>query len=181
MTRLFVALSIPEIQREALLRIMSGLPGARWEPEENLHLTLRFIGEVDGGLFADIAESLAEIMAPAFDLTVKGIGHFDDKKRVHALWAGIAPSAPLKHMRDKIESAIVRAGLEPERRKFTPHVTLAKLRDAENDRVAAFLSHHSLLALEPFRVSEFHLYSSRTGKDRAAYRIEASYPLFEPL
>lgn len=181
MTRLFVALSLPKDASDSLVRIMSGLPGARWEPEENLHLTLRFVGEVDGAVFRDLAEGLAEISAPAFDLQVKGIGHFDDKRRVHALWAGVAPSQALKHLRDKIESLIVRSGLEPERRKFTPHVTLARLRDTPSDRVAAFQSHHNLMALEPFRVSEFHLYSSVTGKERAAYRIESSYPLYEPL
>lgn len=181
MTRLFVALALPDAALDALRPIMAGLPGARWEPRENLHLTIRFVGEVDGGAFADIAEGLAEIAAPAFDLQIKGVGHFDDKRRVHALWAGLAPSPPLKHLRDKVESLLVRAGLEPERRKFMPHVTLAKLRDTPSDRVAAFQAHHNLMALAPFRVGEFHLYSSRPGKERAAYRIEASYPLIEGL
>jgi 2'-5' RNA ligase len=175
--RLFVALALPDAATDALLRIMSGLPGARWEPAENLHLTLRFIGEVDNGVFADIAEGLAEIAAPAFDLEIKGIGHFDDRRRVHALWAALAPAPALRHLRDKIESLLVRLGLEPERRKFLPHITLARLRDTPSDRVAAFESHHNLMALAPFRVGEFHLYSSRPGKDRAAYHIEASYPL----
>ena len=129
MMRLFVALSLPEGVAAGLLALQGGVPGARWSTREQLHLTLRFIGEVDGRGAAAIDDALASIRAPRFTLQLKGVGEFGGKNP-RALWAGVRDESPVLHLQRKIESAVQRAGIQPEERKFSPHVTLARLRGA---------------------------------------------------
>ena len=118
--RLFVGLVLPEPVRWQLGLLCTGLPGVRWVPPENFHLTLRFIGEVDGGTLDDVDAALAGIRARRFSLTLGGVGHFGSGQQVRALWAGVGREPALQHLRDKVESAVVRAGLPPEGKKFTP-------------------------------------------------------------
>src|SRR6185437_1775902 len=127
MIRLFVALDLPENIRARLLELQGGVPGARWSTNQQLHLTLRFIGEVDGDVAHDIDDTLAVIRAPAFALELSGVGEFGGKNP-RALWAGVKPNDALLHLQRKIETAMQRIGLPAEQRKFTPHVTLARLR-----------------------------------------------------
>lgn len=177
MIRLFVALPLPQPVKERLRMLQAGVPGARWTPEENLHLTLRFIGEVDEPAFADIAEALAEVEAPGFTLQLAGVGQFGDRRRAHALWAGVRPSEGLALLRGRVESALARAGLARDERKFVPHVTIARLKAAPLDRVGAFLGAHGLFESPPFSVTGFALYSSQLAHSQAHYAAEADYSL----
>ena len=174
--RLFVALSLPDVVRNSLLALQGGVPGARWQTREQLHLTLRFIGEVDGREMAAIDDALAAISAPAFALELKGVGSFGGRTP-RDLWAGARSNDALNHLQRKIESALQRIGLPAETRKYTPHVTLARLKGSQNGRVADFLTHHALYASGEFPVEGFILYSSKTTSDGSIYRAEKAYPL----
>ena len=176
MIRLFTAIEIPESLRMRLSLLQGGVPGARWSPPENLHLTLRFIGEVDEATANDIDDVLGSLRAPAFELTLKGVGEFGGRD-AHALWAGVAPSEPLHRLVAKIESALQRMGLEAETRKYTPHVTLARLRDAPAAKVREFLGTHAPFDSGLFRVRSFALYSSHPSAHGSLYRAERDYPL----
>lgn len=174
--RLFTALALPDEIARPLLLMQAGVPGARWQKREQLHLTLRFIGEVDGAEANAIDDALAAITAPSFTLELKGVGSFGGKNP-RDLWAGAAPNEALVHLNRKIESALQRIGLEPEARKFTPHVTLARLRNAPRGAVMDYLTDHALYASTPFAVTAFCLYSSKLTSDGSIYRVEKEYGL----
>ncbi|HEX4077808.1 MAG TPA: RNA 2',3'-cyclic phosphodiesterase [Rhizomicrobium sp.] len=176
MMRLFVALGLPDAVAEGLLLLQGGIPGARWSAREQLHLTLRFIGEVDGRDATAIDDALASIRAARFTLELKGMGEFGGKNP-RALWAGVRDDRPVLHLQRKIESALQRIGLPAEERKFTAHVTLARLRAAPRDRVITFLAAHALYASVPFEVNCFILYSSTLGAHGSLYRQERAYGL----
>jgi 2'-5' RNA ligase len=175
--RLFVALSLPDLLLDQLTALERGLPGARWLPEDNLHLTLRFIGEVDGGLARDIDEALSAIRMPAFALTLEGVGQFGDGRKNGALWAGVAANPELGRLRDKVDQALIRAGLTPERRKFKPHVTLARLNGNPGSKLQEYLTDHALFRSDTVTVESFTLYSSFLSASGAIYRAEADYEL----
>ena len=174
--RLFVALALPDAVANSLLTLQSGVPGARWQTRDQLHLTLRFIGEVDGRDAGAIDDALATIVAPAFPVALKGVGAFGGK-HPHALWAGVATSEALHHLHRKIESALHRVGMEGDGRKYTPHVTLAKLKGTQNGHVIDFLTDHALYASVPYTVANFILYSSQLTVNGSIYRAEKSYQL----
>ncbi len=177
--RLFVAVDFPPSVNDRLIGLCNGVPGAKWVSAGQLHLTLRFIGEVDNGTFADIAEALSEVAAAPFAMRLEGVGHFPPRGAPRVLWAGVGDGAPLARLHHKIEAQLRRLGLPPDRRKFAPHVTLARLRQAHLRMVRDYLVQHAPFATEDFPVSEFHLYSSRLGGGTALHRIEASYALGE--
>ena len=174
--RLFVAIALPDDVAQSLAVLQAGVPGARWLTREQLHLTLRFIGEVDGREGVAIDDALASISAPAFSVELKGVGSFGGK-HPHALWAGVASNGALLHLQRKIESALQRIGLEADGRKYTPHVSLAKLKGTQNGRVLDFLADHALYASPPFAVDNFILYSSLLTANGSIYRAEKSYRL----
>lgn len=175
--RLFVALPLPEPVRQHLALLAGGIPGARWVDPESLHATLRFIGEADPGQAEDVDATLADVRAPAFDVSVAGVGHFGTGRRIHSLWAGIDGGTALRHLQAKVESAVVRAGFPPEGRKFAPHVTLARLKAAPAPRVGAFIQANAAFAAAPFRAERFTLFESHLGHDGARYAALRSYPL----
>lgn len=174
--RLFVALSIPDSVSQGLFLIQAGIPGARWQTREQLHLTLRFIGEVDGHAANDIDDALAAISSPRFTLALKGTGEFGGKNP-HAVWAGVSDVQAVGHLNRKIEAALQRVGVKAEERKFTPHATLARLRGAPRTRVIDWIADHALYASAPFEVPEFSLYSSALTPNGSVYRVERTYPL----
>ena len=175
--RLFVAIPLPEMIRTQLQLLCGGLPGVRWVPPENFHITLRFIGEVDGGVFDDIDASLAGIRAPRFSLALTGVGHFGNG-RIRARWAGVTKEPALQHLHDKVESAVVRAGLPAEGKKYTPHVTLARPKTPPPiNKLQSFLAANALFKTPAFEVSEFALLSSFLGSQSANYRAEREYEL----
>ena len=176
MIRLFVALELPETVRERLAGLDGGVPGARWVNDDQLHLTLRFIGEVPENVGHDVDDALMSIRAPAFELELAGVGEFGGKNP-RALWAGVRPNPALVHLQKKIETALQRIGLEAETRKFSPHVTLARMRSAPQEKIVAFLTHYALFASGPFRVERFVLFSSHQGSGGSVYHPERLYPL----
>jgi len=177
MIRLFVALDFPADVRDRLAGLGGGVPGARWTDSENLHLTLRFIGEVPEDTAADIDQALSEIEAPGFDLVLDGVGMYGSSRNARILWAGVERSEPLVHLQSKVESALVRCGLAAEERKFSPHVTLARLRDAPKERIGRFLEERGLFRAGPMRIGHFTLYRSHLGKGGAVYEALREYGL----
>ncbi|MDP6343538.1 MAG: RNA 2',3'-cyclic phosphodiesterase [Alphaproteobacteria bacterium] len=177
MHRLFVAIEIPEGVKDGLTALCGGVDGARWRQREQMHLTLRFIGEVDGAVARDIDDTLRGIRAPAFSLTLQGTGFFADRTRARVLWAGVREERPLKQLHDKIERALADIGLEPERRRFRPHVTLARLSDVPRVEAEGYAARHGEYASGEFTVDRFMLFSSYLARDGAIYTPEAEYPL----
>lgn len=177
MMRLFIGIPMPEMVVERLSSLACGLSGARWVPPENYHLTLRFLGEVDEGTAQDVDEALDHVTGPGFPLTLSGLGSFGKGHKQHALWAGVADSQPLLHLQARVESALVRAGLPVEERKFSPHVTLAYLQETPPAKLAAYMGANGLLQAGPFTVDRYCLYESVLGRSGPAYHILQDYPL----
>lgn len=177
MYRLFVSIELPDDVKQALGRLSGDVPGARWLEADEMHLTVRFIGEADGLVYEDVLAALDEVRVAPFALQLRGVGHFPPRGEPRILWAGVERSDGLRVLHDRVESALVRAGVEGERRKFSPHVTLARLRGTPSRAVGSFIAMNGLFRAEPFEVREFHLFSSSLGAKRAVHRCEASYPL----
>ncbi|MCA9656625.1 MAG: RNA 2',3'-cyclic phosphodiesterase [Myxococcales bacterium] len=175
--RLFVGIDLPAVVDDHLALVAGGIPGARWLEAEQLHVTLRFIGEVDGGTKRQLEDALGSVSHPPFELGVVGVGTFPPRGKARTLWAGLEPSEPLRALAAKVEHAVVSAGLPPEPRKFAPHVTLARLRDSPQAKVIAFLQHHALLRTTTFEVDELLLYSSVLSPRGAKYRVEHGFKL----
>ncbi len=175
--RLFVALELPHSLRERLSWMAGGLPGARWVAPENYHVTLRFIGELPGYRAEEVDQALASLRAPGFTLQLAGIGTFEKGSRVNSLWAGVERNPQLDHLQTKIETALQRAGLERERRRFIPHVTLARMDGVPEAKIAGWVAGHNLFRSQPVLVEHFTLFSSRLGKEQAVYTPEVEYGL----
>lgn len=176
--RLFAALELPDDIAGRLLSLMKGVGGAKWRPRENLHLTLRFFGDVQEPVADELDAELARIAdaTAQFELQLKGAGTFGGADP-HTLWIGVAESAPLNKLAADCERAARRVGLKPEPRKFSAHVTVAYLSHAPLDRVLAFEQSHALFETEPFWAEGLGLYSSITRKSAPSlYRLEADYP-----
>jgi len=182
MARLFVALPLPESVKRSLEPLARGLGDVRWLDPEQQHLTLRFIGELDNGRLEEVAETLAVVEGWPFDLGLEGLGHFPPRGEPQVLWVGVAKSPELAGLKRRIDRTLAAVGLPPEGRKFTPHVTLARVRaPLSRERLATWLMRHSLYRSERFPVSSFHLYSSRLKSDGAQHLLEASYELVPGL
>lgn len=176
MHRLFVAIRPPEDIRDLLVDAMDDSPALRWVGEEQLHLTLRFIGEVERPVANDIAASLDRLRSPAFALRLSGVGKFE-KRNGGALWAAISPKEPVTALAAKVERAAQQAGLEPERRAFTPHITLARWNRRNAEAVEAFVRRNSDLHSEPFTVDRFILFESKLSRHGAHYEEVAAFDL----
>ncbi|KGB58962.1 2',5' RNA ligase [Sphingopyxis sp. LC363] len=176
--RLFVALRPPRAIREMLISAMHGVSGARWQSEEQLHLTLRFIGEVDRHRAEDIAAALGAIYAPAVTARIAGVDLFERQGRPHMLWAGVEPHEPLGALHRKVDQLLARVGVAPETRAFLPHITLARLNRGSGP-VAPFLALNSDLASPPFEFGHVTLYESEMGHGGSRYHPVARYPLAE--
>ena len=174
MTRLFLALALPDEVVPSLAAIQRGIPGARWQSREQLHLTLRFIGEVDGRGADAIDDLLSTIAAPKFSLELHGVGEFGGD-RPEAVWAGVRPNEDLLHLQRKLDTGLRRLGHASGEHKYTPHVTLARLRGAARGPVLDWLTDHALFPGSPFAVSAFILYSSVLTADGSIYRAEKAY------
>jgi len=174
--RLFVGLSLPAELAGRLASLGGGIPGARWVEARNLHVTLRFIGEVEEGLARELHDELAEIRSPAFDLNLSGFGTFGRSSPNH-LWAGVEKAADLLHLQAKVDSAVVRLGLPTEGRKYTPHVTLARFRNAPVGRVQDFIARNSPFQAGPWMADHFVLFRSHLGRGGAEYEALAEYGL----
>jgi len=176
MHRLFVAIRPPEPIRDLLIDAMDDSADFRWQLDEQLHLTLRFIGEVERPVADDVAAALSRVHVEPMELHIAGVGRFEQRSG-GALWAGVEPRGPLAALAAKVERASVAAGLEPERRAFHPHITLARWKGRRNREIADFLKREGGLRSEPFEVTEFSLFESRLSRHGAHYEEVASYPL----
>ena len=176
--RLFVGLDLPWETRQRLVQLGgSGVPGARWVPIANYHLTLRFIGEVASFQAEEIDVALAALHAPRFSLDLAGVGTFAKGGRDTTLWVGVARNPALAHLAGKIETVLQRAGLPPEHHRFTPHITLARLGNAAPDKLAGFVQAHNLFRAPPVAIEHFTLFSALLGKEASVYMPEVEYPL----
>lgn len=176
--RLFVGLDLPQHLRQSVAALAyAGIPGARWVPPENYHVTLRFIGEAPRYVAEEIDHALAALKAPGFPLTLAGVGTFAKGGRIQSLHIGVERSPQLDRLQSKIETALQRCGLEPERRRFQPHLTLARLDSAAENKLGGFVQAHNLFRAEPVPIRHFTLFSSLLGKDQPVYTPEVEYPL----
>ena len=176
MPRLFTALEIPAAVGQSLAMLRGGLPGARWVDPDNYHLTLRFIGDVDVTVAHEIASMLGRVRRGAFEIRLDGLSSFGGRKP-RAVVAAVAPSQSVMELQAEHERLLQRMGLEPEGRKYTPHVTVARLRDCSSLRVAEYLSARAAFRSMPFPVSRFVLLSSRASVGGGPYVVEETYPL----
>jgi len=177
MLRLFVGIGFPPELKLRLSLLCSGVSGAKWVDPGNFHLTLRFIGEIGEDVAGDVDDALSRLRARPFTLQIAGTGVFGGGDSPRSLWVGVERNADLVALRDKIEQALIRIGLPPEPRKFSPHVTLARLRNPLADKLGAFLSAHAQFRAEPLKVEGFSLIASFQTKAGSVYEDQADYPL----
>jgi 2'-5' RNA ligase len=180
MKRLFVGLPLPESLTARVTPMMDGLPGARWVPADNLHVTLRPIGALDDHQIAILDEALGSIERKPFELQIGGCGIFAQRRGPEAVWLGVAATPSLVDLQAAVERAAVRAGLAPEEKRFRPHITLARI-DASvpPQKLQAFVAGHTLVK-ESVTVKRFTLFS-RVGLDAAQFGVEANYNLSSGL
>jgi len=176
MPRLFVAIRPPAVIRDLLVDAMDDSADFRWQEDDQLHLTLRFIGEVERPLANDLADLLGRVRADRLELRIQGVGRFE-RRNSGALWAGIEPKGPLAALAAKIERACVVAGAEPEHRAFHPHITLARWKGRRSHEIQHFLERAGGLASGPFAVDSFALLESRLSRHGAHYKNVADYTL----
>lgn len=176
MIRLFVGLRPPAAIRAQLLALMGGIPGARWQEDGQLHITLRFIGEVDERAAEDAALALSSVRWPPLEVALDGVGTFDSRGRINAVWAGVRPKEGLAALHRKIDQALVRAGQPPERRAYLPHVTLARM-NTPSEAVSRFVEAHAGLASPAFALEHFYLFESHLGHEGARYEPVERYVL----
>jgi len=176
MHRLFVAIRPPEPIRDLLVDAMDQSADFRWQDDEQLHITLRFVGEVDRPAADDLADALGLIRAAPLELRIAGVGRFEQRNS-GALWAGVEPKPPLAALAAKVERACQSIGLAPERRAFHPHITLARWKGRRTREVHGFLERRAGLASPPFAVDRFILFESRLSRHGAHYEEVAAYPL----
>lgn len=180
MPRLFTALEIPRDATLSLSLLRGGLPGARWIDTENYHITLRFIGDVEGHVADEVANALDRVRRPSFNVTLSGVGSFGSKKP-HSVYASVAPSSELLALQAEIERICQRLGLPADPRKFVPHVTLARLRNTAPHDLAKYLSSRGNFAAMPYKATRFVLMSSRDSVGGGPYIVEEAWPLLDTV
>ncbi len=176
MPRLFSGLVLPADIRQHLAMLKSPLPGAKWVERDNLHLSLRFVGDIDNHQAADFADALSQIKCPPLDLRLQGLGLFGGKTPT-AVWAGVAANPALSNLTRMHENAARHAGLAPLGRKFTAHVTLARLKHSKAAVIARFLQRNGGFQTAPFQIDSFVLFSARPRTGGGPYVVEQTYPL----
>lgn len=177
MLRLFVALELPDDVRQRIASLGAGLPDARWVAPENLHITLRFIGEVDEFVAEEVDAELVGVRGRPLAVSLDGLGCFESRNRVRAVWARVSAGDDLLQLQRSIEYAVRRAGLDPDAHKYVPHVTLARLRQVPAEVVAPYLAHNGGFRAGPFDVRHFTLFRSHMGHGGSHYEALAQYDL----
>lgn len=179
MSRLFLGLDLPDDVDSDLQFMVGGIRNARWQDREQLHLTLHFLGELDGGEARRLGAALEQLEAPAFDMQLGGAGMFPPRGQARVVWIGVTQGVEaIRLVHQRCARIIEACGLERERRKFAPHVTVARIgHDADAHEVSEWVRHHALYASTSFRVEHVRLYSSVRSHQGPKYRTEAVYPL----
>lgn len=176
MPRLFVALTLPESLAERLTWLQGGIPGARWESADKLHMTLQFLGAVEHGV-KNVGRALEQVRMEPFHLQLAGVGHFPPRGEPRSIWVGVRDPKRVTELHARVTRVLESVGVDLDRRRFAPHVTLARLHRAPEDKVVEFLRHHALFEAEPFVVQRIVLMSSVLGPGGSKYRIEQSIRL----
>jgi 2'-5' RNA ligase len=176
-SRLFVAIDVPDIVRAKLASLKTSIDGARWVPAEQIHLTLRFIGDAEAELERSIRGALRGVAAASFEIAVKGVGQFPKDRPARVLWVGVEPEAPLVALASAVEEALHATGLTPEDRPFSPHITLARLKDRRLPPVKRFLEENAAIASDPFRVGAIELYASVLSSQGATHSVVETFLL----
>ena len=179
--RLFVAIALPEDLRERLTGLQQGVPAARWVDPDNLHLTLRFIGEADSVQAHDLDAALTQLRAARFAVTLAGVNCFGQGRKSRALWVGVEPAPELGRLQRKVEQAALAAGFAPEGRKYKAHVTLARFKGDPGHRLHDYLAYHARFHGEAFEAREFVLYSSILSQGGAIYTPVIAYSLADRI
>jgi 2'-5' RNA ligase len=177
MYRLFVAIDLPDTVRQSIAAIRRDIHGVRWVPLEQLHLTLRFIGDADDDLFNGVKNSLSKITFPPFEMRLARVGHFPPGKPARIVWVGVEQRPELLLLQKEVEVLLVNAGIPPEPRPFSPHITLARIREPRPGLTLRLEEEQGSFSVPPFSVTEFHLYSSLLDSSGAIHTKEATYPL----
>ncbi len=146
-------------------------------PADQLHFTLKFIGEVEGSIFLDIRDALKGILLPKFSLALKGLGTFPPRGTPRILWAGVEPMDEIVALRNSIERTLAAIDIARDKKKFTPHLTLARLKNCPISRLHQVLAGNAFLQTPDFPVESFQLYSSQLTKKGALHTLESSYQL----
>ena len=178
--RLFIAIPLPEDARSRLGLLTSGVPAARWVQPENMHLTLRFLGEVADADAAHLDDALARIHEPAFKMKLSGVGTFGSSRKMRALWVGVEAGPGLQHLQEKIERAVQMQGFPPEARKFSAHVTIARFKTNPGHKLHEFVQSHGGFSMPAFSVDHFILFRSYTGNEAPHYEALRRYNLMAP-
>jgi 2'-5' RNA ligase len=173
----FIALELPEPVRDALMAVADGVPGAYWEEEDQLHLTLRYLGELDGGTRAALFHQLERLHTAPFQLVLSGFGFFPPRGEPESLWVGVERSQPLEALRARVDAIATRLGVPTDRRRWTPHVTLARLEGAPESRLVRFVQEHALFRTPPFTPTRVTAFSSHRRAWGFEYHREAIFPL----
>lgn len=175
--RLFIAIAIPDDLKKMIGRLQVDIPGARWVPAEQIHLTLAFLGEVEEAAVEPLNRELARIHLPGFELCFSGTGCFPDRRRPRVLWVGVEPHPHLKTLADRVHEVVLACGIPQEERPFSPHITLARLKFPASRESDAFFDRPETLKLPPFPVREFNLFQSRLTQHGAVHSPIRSFPL----
>ncbi|MGZ8336705.1 MAG: RNA 2',3'-cyclic phosphodiesterase, partial [Allosphingosinicella sp.] len=176
MHRLFVAIRPPDTIRDLLLGVMGGISGARWQTDDQLHLTLRFIGEVDRHAAVDIHAALGAVHHPRFEIALSGLGLFERRGLPETVWAGVLPHDPLRTLHKKVDQAMARVGVAPEQRAYLPHITLARLKRSSGT-VRDLVEQWGGFKSPPFQVNRFSLFESKLTPEGAVYTPIENYRL----
>lgn len=175
--RLFVAVPLPKGVRQKLLDLQQSIDGMRWQSQEQMHLTLKFVGEVDATGASELRKELDKISHPGFSMTIAGLGYFPEGKRPNVVWVGINENANLRELHKKVEDRCKNIGIAPENRPFKPHVTIARANNTSKRAVTSFITKHKTFAVTGIPVNEFILYESRLHLDGARHHPLQSYVL----
>lgn len=178
MRRLFVAIEIPKPISSSILNLKAPIPGARWVEQGNLHLTLQFIGELENSRIDELIDALEEIQTDYFNLRLFDVGHFGSRTSPRVLWVNVEKSQALNELQKEVENMLERYGLHFEKRKFVPHVTIARLKETTYDDLVEFTKEHSLYSSGEFEIKDFHLYESKLTSDGPVYIKLKTFDLY---
>lgn len=180
--RLFLAISLPPAVRDTLASWAEPLPGVTWTRGEQLHLTLRFLGDVPTDKIDPLATRLAQVKVAPFVLPIEGVGTFPPNRPPRVVWIGVGSGHPrLFQLRQRLDDALLAAGLQVDLRVFQPHVTLARSTDGAAAAVSHWLHTHRDVTAPPFRVEAFDLYASELQPTGAVHTLKQRFPLTDPI
>ncbi len=177
MIRLFIAIDVPEAVRKEVAGMGRAIANTRPVPADQLHLTLKFIGEVEGSRSLDIRDALTEIFLPKFSIALKGIGTFPPRGIPRILWVGVEAGEHILPLRNSIERTLAVINIPRDKKKYIPHLTIARLKNCSIHHLQQFLAGNAFFQTAEFPVESFHLYSSRLTQKGAQHTVERSYPL----